>query len=139
MKIVYLNIAICFCWSLFFGCKNNSVAPQSDFLILINLNDTAEVKVGQTVKLINKELVFRFDSLIQEGRCPIGIWCFWQGHASIQVTFPSRVDTLDTYFKPMIEYENYKIFLVDLLPYPVWEQPIDKNSYRAKIKVTQRN
>ena len=134
MKLLTLNIAICLVFIL--GCKNNSVAPQSDSFKIINLNDTSEVRVGQTVELANRELVFRFDSLIQEGRCPIGVMCCWQGHASIHLTFPNCVDTLDTYFKPMIEYANYKIFLINLLPYPVWEQPVDKNSYVAKLKVT---
>jgi hypothetical protein len=120
----------------FFGCKKDSVAPLDNSVKIIRLNDTSEVWVGQTVGIGTGELVFRFDSLIQEARCPIGLECFWQGHASIHLTFPYGVDTLDTYFKQVITYGNYRIILIDLLPYPVWQHAIDKNAYIAKVKVT---
>ena len=121
----------------FLCCKKDSGTSVDNSLKIIRLNDTSEVSVGQTVELTNGEIVFKFDSLIQEARCPIGIECLWQGNASIHLTFHDRVDTLDTYFKQTISYGNYKLILINLLPYPIWQQPIDKKSYIAFIKVSQ--
>jgi hypothetical protein len=118
------------------ACKDDSVFNASEPIKILNLNDTSEVCVGQLVGLSNNEIVFRFDSLIQDSRCPIGVVCVWQGNASIHITFPLHVDTLDTYFKPMISYANYKIYLIDLLPCPNYQQPILKNNYIAKLKIT---
>jgi hypothetical protein len=120
----------------FLGCTKDSVASLDNSVNLVKLNDTSDVRVGQTVRLATGELVFRFDSLIQEGRCPLRVRCTWQGHASIHLTFPDRVDTLDTYYKQLIADGNYKIIIIDLLPYPIWQQPVEKNSYIAKLKVT---
>lgn len=122
---------------IYFGCKKDSVASPENSTKIIRLNDTSDVGVGQTAELANGELVFRFDSVINDSRCPIGVECFWQGNASIHLTFPDRVDTLDTIFKQVLTYGNYKIIFIDLVPYPIWQQAIDKNSYRAKLKVTQ--
>jgi hypothetical protein len=122
---------------LYIGCKKDSVTSPGNVTKIISLNDTSEVGVGQTVSLTGSELVFRFDSVINDSRCPIGLECFWQGNASIHLTFPERIDTLDTIFKQVLTYGNYKILFIDLLPYPIWQQPIDKNSYRAKLKVIQ--
>jgi hypothetical protein len=122
---------------LYFGCRKDSISSPGSVTTIINLNDTSEVGVGQTVGLTSGELVFRFDSVINDSRCPIGVECVWQGNASIHLTFPDRVDTLDTIFKQVLTHGNYRIIFIDLLPYPVWQRSTDKNSYRAKLKVTQ--
>jgi hypothetical protein len=112
---------------------NNSIPT-----LVILLNDSVNVKVCQTVRLSNGELVFQFNSVLDDSRCPIGVECLWQGNASILLSFPNHIDTLNTFYEQgQIEYGNYKVRMIDLLPWPIWQQPIDKNTYVARLKVTQ--
>jgi hypothetical protein len=136
MKYFFLFITILF----LLGCKKDSVASLNNSIptLVVLLNDTVNVKVCQTVRLSNGELVFQFDSVLDDSRCPIGVECLWQGNASILLKFPDHIDTLNTFYEQgQVEYGNYKVRMIDLLPWPIWQQPIDKNTYVARLKVTQ--
>jgi hypothetical protein len=140
MKYIPLVLAII----ILFGCKKEPMEPSGTSTTalhaekLFDLNDTTEVKTGQTVGMTNGGLVFRFDSVINDSRCPVGIECIWVGSATIHLTFQETTGISDTIFEHgQVAYGNYKIILIELSPYPIWQQTIDKSSYIAKFIVTQ--
>jgi hypothetical protein len=95
MKYIPLVLAII----VLFGCKKEPMEPSETSTTalhaekLFELNDTTEVKAGQTVGLTNGELFFSFDSVINDSRCPIGIECIWAGSATIHLTFQETIGT----------------------------------------------
>ncbi len=128
---------------IFSGCKKSTVNPANNSTVLfdvqINLNDTTTVNLGQTAGLVDGELVFKFDSIIGDGRCPIGVVCVWEGDASIHLTFPDKEDTLHTYlqFKNRTTDGNYTIKLVNLFPYPVHNQSTDTLPHYALFLISK--
>ena len=103
-----------------------------------HLGESFELHAGEAVTISGEPLSFRFDSLLNESRCPLGVECFWQGNASIVISCAERHDTLDTYFVPSkIVQSAYTLTLRDLTPYPIYQQPIIKENYVAQFVVNK--
>ena len=134
MNYIYAVLIV----SILFGCKKESLTSSEKGVNIgiqqFNLNDTIRMNVGQIASLSNKELTFRFDSVISDSRCPKGMECFIGGIASMLLTFPDYIDTLNG---GQIVHGMYTIHYINLLPYPVVNQFIDKNTYVLYLKVTK--
>jgi hypothetical protein len=121
---------------MFSGCKNDTVnSTNIPVDVQIVLNDTTGVMAGQMAGLANGELVFKYDSIISDTRCPVGAICLSNDDASIHLTFPKRVDTLHTYSETV--YGNYTIKLIDLFPYRRYRQYTNTFPSCALLLVTK--
>jgi hypothetical protein len=99
-----------------------------------------ELPVGQTLQV--EAVTIGFDKVSGEGRCPIGVLCFWEGNAAcemwLQLPGKGRIDfTLNTSstFRQEFEHDGTSVRLLILEPYPVYEQPIDPSTYVATLIV----
>ncbi len=72
------------------SCEKKSVTSPENSVKYININETFEVRAGQSVMLSNREFVFRYDSVIQDSRCPVFVYCIHGGSASIHITVSYR-------------------------------------------------
>ncbi|RKY52183.1 MAG: hypothetical protein DRP93_08585 [Candidatus Neomarinimicrobiota bacterium] len=143
--LLYL-LAIILTAIIFTGC--NSVFPidkdQFDF------GDTIQIHVGD--KMYESEnLWVRVDS-IQDGRCPIGLYCWWAGEARVWLTV-SYKDSLkqfyfSSYFDSLSSNEliywgvgepiSIGINLIEVNPYPELDViPLAKDIW-ASFKIGQR-
>ena len=126
-KTVKILIAIILTVIIFTGCKPLFPVDYDEF----DLGDTVKVHVGEKVYECENFWI-RVDSL-QDGRCPIGLDCFWAGEAKVwlsisyndsiqQCYFSTFFDSLQTYdliFNDVPE-DYFEISMVEVNPYPVY-------------------
>jgi hypothetical protein len=101
-----------------------------------------DLKVGESVTVGTHGLTVGFDELVSDGRCPIGLLCFWEGDAATLLWSQRPGETrqdfqLHTYsgFKQKVSYGDYVITLVQVSPYPVYQAPTAPGDYVATIRV----
>ncbi len=110
----------------------NGPAPincESD--ILPDSTHIANIVIGNSVYLDSLDMHITFDSVIQDNRCPIGVFCFWEGMAEIAITIELNESShqlvmpimgyvlfADGYQGIPIEVFGYRFTLLALNPYP---------------------
>jgi hypothetical protein len=127
--ILPILLAITLVIGIFSGCKPLIPADKDQF----DLGDTVKVHVGEVV-YESPEFWVRVDS-IKDGRCPIGLHCWWAGTAEVWLTvgtiekseqfyfssyYAERYDSLGTHVFMSEEPfgAQIEISLVDVNPYP---------------------
>ena len=99
--------------------------------------------VGETVEVDGMTL--QFTQVRNDGRCPVGVYCFWEGDAACMLwaTVPGTgerelvVHTSD-FFGRSVTYAGRTITLLKLYPYPVYEEPPPApESYVVTLVVTE--
>ncbi len=76
---------------------------------------------------------------ITDSRCPEGVYCIWQGEATVYLEvkeIQSSEVVLSTFHQPVDTVNNYIFKLVDVLPYPKYQVEIPDSE---KIVVLQIN
>ena len=84
--------------------------------------------------------VINFSAVTSDSRCPSGSECPWAGNAEIVLELTgdgNQVAVLNTnpQFQQTYPYNNAKITLKELKPYPEVDQTIDMNSYIAVLSI----
>ncbi|VBB46368.1 hypothetical protein TRIP_D390034 [uncultured Paludibacter sp.] len=128
------------CFLIFFvGCES-----IKDF----NYNDEYIIQVTKSVKSADNQYEIRFDSVFTDSRCPEGAVCVWEGVAGARFTISeinSSSKTVELYtlnnnqWSDSAVYNNLKIKLLELNPYPSVNSPIKYSDYKAKIKISRIN
>lgn len=99
----------------------------------------------QSMVRVSEDHLFLEVSEIDDKRCPIGVVCPKEAIANIvikarlgneQQTFTLQSAKLNREIKTSEQVFNYKIEVVDLLPYPYCSEPLqDKKGYIVRLKV----
>lgn len=83
------------------------------------------------------------DSIVNDSRCPTGVVCVWEGDAVAAFTF-TKNNTVRSFklhtnskFQNDTILEGFTIQLVQIIPYPISDQTIDPDDYRAEINVVE--
>lgn len=105
-------------------------------------NGSGLVKLDVEQKYRAEELVVKFDSVISDSRCPIGLVCFWAGNAAVRLNY-SYSDNYDVdfilnthrNFRNDTLINGYRIRLVDVYPYPQKDKKIDPNDYKVELEI----
>jgi len=111
--------------------------------------DTHIIRYGHAASVDQNRLSVKFTGPIDDGRCPIGLHCFWEGQAIIQLaltTADGQSGTISLIRRPghdasdpgspyAVEAFGYRFGLLALDPYPVWEQYTPPWKYRATVKI----
>ncbi len=87
----------------------------------------------------------RFDSVIEDSRCPTGAMCVWAGRAEVQLTMTHPDGPDDLHQARLVDrpdsntalVEGWFVEFVDLLPRPAINQPPDPNARRVRLIVRQ--
>jgi hypothetical protein len=96
------------------------------------------VKIGESVSIKNEQLNFHFVNVPEDSRCPMGTLCIWAGNAKVVIKIFNVMDTVNTFLDPKeINYDSYKITLLNLSPYPKIGVPRDTTQYVAQFVVTK--
>jgi hypothetical protein len=101
-----------------------------------------ELAVGQSAKVGG--VTIGFDEVPSDGRCPIGLYCFWEGDAACNLWAeaggPERTELVvhtSDFFGRKVTYDGLDILLVALDPYPVYKDPPAPESYVVTLLVTR--
>ena len=135
MKSRYLRILLAVglslvCVLLSFGhdgrnsAKGRSVATKENADKAI-LDREVKIKYGQEVMVKGQNLKVKFDSLLDDSRCPTDVECVWPGDAKILISVRranANASNMELHtneqFTQAGKYQRYVIKLVALDPYP---------------------
>ena len=118
--------------------------PASALARGVNLDQSFEFRVGETVTVNGEALTVEFTGVPEDSRCPTGVQCIWAGNARVQLVLAKggkaagiELNTnLDPKKAPYLEYE---VELLGLTPYPTAKGgPIAQSQYRATLVVRKQ-
>jgi hypothetical protein len=108
----------------------------------IQLNTEFRLAFGKEAVVDGSTLRIRFDTLLEDSRCPINVQCVWAGNAKIILRLEGdtregvKHDTLNVLLEPRAaKYGSFVIRFESLDPAPHSEQKPDLHSYVATLSV----
>ena len=119
-------------------------AQQSRKAEVIRLGQEFGLKINQEAMIEGEGLAVRFESVLEDSRCPEGVDCIWSGNAKIrlrsvkQKQTPAAVELNTDVGSKSSSYLNYEIRLVALKPRTKADKPIQPNEYRATLIITKK-
>jgi hypothetical protein len=124
-----------------YNYKSIFITDYYDFDNLI-LNDTLSLSYNDCLNDGENQMYICFDTVLNDSRCPIGVYCFWEGNATIRFKYqkfdskPAMFD-LNTHkgFTTDIIIDGYRFTLLGLTPYPIANQKTEQKDYKAKILI----
>jgi hypothetical protein len=85
-----------------------------------------------------------FDVVRSDGRCPIGVYCFWEGDAACALWAEAPnlersefVLHTSAMFMRETTVAGWRITLQHLDPYPVYQRPTDPGDYVVTLQLSQ--
>ncbi len=110
---------------------------------IIQLNENTEILYHQKLNNYEHELSILLDS-VNDSRCPTGpVRCFWEGNASVkfELLFVDEIRSiiLNTHsqFRRDTSICGYQIELLEVNPYPEYNNPTAIEDYRAIILIRE--
>ena len=101
-----------------------------------------DLKVGESVTVGSQALIVGFGEMLNDGRCPLSLYCFWEGDATAQMWTNLPGESPQTFqlhthrgLKWKFQYGAYDITLTRISPYPVDQEPIPDGIYVATVQV----
>ncbi|MEN8191516.1 MAG: hypothetical protein ABFS12_01790 [Bacteroidota bacterium] len=88
------------------------------------LNDTTYIAIHETKWNYDKNIGVKYRKQLEESRCPIGVHCFWEGNAKVElevrVNNLNHIIHLNTYngYTRDTLLNNFRINLINVFPYP---------------------
>jgi hypothetical protein len=124
-----------------YNYKSIFVTDFEDFDNLI-LNDTVYLSCTDCLNDCENQTYFCFESVLNDSRCPLGVYCIWEGNAAVRLKFQKYdskpvIFDLNTHkgFTSDTIIDRYKFTLLDLTPYPNINQRITQKDYKTKILI----
>lgn len=124
-------------------------------LLMTNCKKEEDIIIGQPFEIdfefqqqVTDHLSITFESVTTDSRCPCEAACITAGEIGVTLkmsangTTLTKLFTLDGYDGPTdgvfeTDFENYRIQLIDVLPYPCNGQPETDSDYSVEITVTE--
>jgi hypothetical protein len=119
-------------------------ARQSRKAEVIRLGREFELKIDQEALVEGEGLTLKFESVLEDSRCPEGVDCIWSGNAKIklksgkQKQTPATVELNTDAGDKSSSYLNYEIKLVALKPRPKADAKVQPNEYKATLVVAKK-
>ncbi|UCF06080.1 MAG: hypothetical protein JSV33_03350 [bacterium] len=116
--------------------------------VVNDLNEPIVIRYNHIVLIKEERLLIKFKN-VTEGRCPIGVHCFWEGQAigDFLLIKPNvgrgiASPIIRPGMRPDSDYQDfaddalgYRLFLLELNPYPHIDKPTNPKDYIAKLRV----
>lgn len=118
-------------------------APQNqafemDKAFTLHYGETAQWTADETIQI-------RFDSTLDDSRCPKGVQCVWAGRAVAGITFSQNGemqngalvlgDPAGTNYSNTATFGDFTVTLNQVNPHPVAEQKIQPNDYSVELEI----
>ena len=125
-------LVLCSCLLLLTACGTQD-PHQEDFPQTFELHPKASKKVSN-------DLSIRFNTVVEDSRCPTGTQCPWEGNADILLELSGGdLETVHLNTGGMFPrtelYNGYSITLDELKPHPVEGVSIEESDYTAVLSV----
>jgi hypothetical protein len=106
------------------------------------LNDTIILSYRDCLYDPEDKIYICLDSVLNDSRCPTGVYCFWEGNAEVRFKYEkinngSVLFNLNTHtgFTNSTIVDGYKFTLIGLSPYPSVKHRTTQKDYKAKLVV----
>lgn len=127
-----------------YNYKSVFVTDCEDFDNLV-LNDTVYLSYHDCLNDVENQMYICLDSVLNDSRCPSGVYCFWEGNATARFKYQKYnskpvIFDLNTHkaFTSDTIIDQYKFTLLGLTPYPNARQIIKLKDYTVKILIEKR-
>ena len=107
----------------------------------VSIDQQFTLEPGQVATVTNTQLRVGFDGVDGDSRCPANALCITGGDARVKIHVVDGSGRDSAYelhtgdMKP-VTHQAMTISLMELTPYPFSTMPIEKDDYRATLKVT---
>lgn len=139
------NLIIAFILFFASGCSQ-----LADLNVNIVYDEPYEINVKTISKTIDSQYFVKFDSVLNDSRCPQGAVCVWEGYAKVRFIISDSIkggqsQPIELFTLQQNEmsneafYKNIKIKLIELTPYPSIKSEPKYGKYRAKIIISKTN
>ena len=131
----------CITFNPTYDYKNVFITDYETFNNL-TFNDTIDLSFRDCLTDPENQMYICLDSVLNDSRCPTGVYCIWEGNAEVRLKFEKQND------KPVLFNLNtnmrfptdtivggYKFTLIGLSPHPSIENKILQKDYKAEIVV----
>ena len=112
--------------------------------ITLRCNDTLSIGYHDTLSNHWENLWITFDSLLEDSRCEINVWCWWEGNACLKFKVcKNKIKEdilLNTYygFTRDTLILKYKISLIEVLPVRYSDSLYTPDDYVARIYIEKQ-
>lgn len=120
------------------GCNKELTGIEMGQEFKLAYNQKATITDEQTGESIN----VKFEELICDSRCPIGVQCMWEGAVTIELLINNSKKIQITHSGGslndtiiMTDNGNYSVTMIDADPYPIWNITTNKRDYIATLKI----
>ncbi len=109
----------------------------------VSLGQEFSLAPGQSAAIVGEPLKMRFQEVVNDSRCPIGVTCIWEGEVSslVEITYQGSTNgmvlTQPGSGQGKVEFQNYDIAF-EVQPYPEAGKPIKKQDYRLQLTVNKK-
>lgn len=118
--------------------SNNGLIFKLDTPFTLQAGETASLDGDSSVRI-------RFDTILADSRCPVGVECIWAGRVELAISFTQTAgaqtatlilgDPAGTNFTDRASFGEYTVQLRQVLPQPEADQPIPPGEYSAELLV----
>jgi hypothetical protein len=120
--------------------------PVHTSIRVVSLDQPFQLKLGEKAVVKRRNLIVQFLKVKEDSRCPKNLDCLWAGQATVVVNVVQNGKSLGNLeltrsanqstvvSKPLT---GHHLKLVNLLPYPVANQPISAASYVASFVISR--
>jgi len=109
---------------------------------IAELNLPFKLALGKTATISSTDLQLQFSDVTEDSRCPTGLACIWPGQAGVVIDviragkdFEKITLTSPNSYPIIHELSGYKLELLGVQPYPVFDTAIKKQDYRLILRV----
>ncbi|MDZ7693021.1 MAG: hypothetical protein U5K69_18170 [Balneolaceae bacterium] len=102
------------------------------------LGEEFEIEIGEQITIQKEGLSITFKELLDDSRCPKGVYCVWAGNAKVAIQVNDEKAKLNTHLEPKtVNISEYSVTLVSVNPYPEYKTKIREEEYVLTLVVTQ--
>ena len=127
-----------------FDYKNVFITDSEDFNNLI-FNDTIDLSYRDCLTDAENQMYICLDSVLNDSRCPIGAYCFWEGNAEVRFKFEKYnskpiLFNLNTNMRFTTDtiIDGYKFTIIGLSPHPTLGYRTAQKDYKAELVVNKK-
>lgn len=119
------------------GCASNPPPLPSG-----PVNVRVVLAPGATADVAAAAIRVRFDSVVNDSRCPADALCIQSGSATVRISILPQgggevTYDVNTTNVPPVRHNDLMISLEDLAPYPLASRPTAPADYRATIRISR--
>ena len=129
MRVIVVAVLV----ALLSACGGSSVKPTTP------IDATLSIGLGQTALVAGTSIGVRFDSVVEDSRCPLKAMCVTAGQAVVQVSVSGsgRDRSVELRSEPssarVANVDDVRVEWAQLKPYPYAGQPTAPKEYRLTV------